>query len=113
MCIDARNPSHCASACQCDRARRISSRRAPGTPSSAWSTRTTTSPTIRSSDVCCRSSYVSFTEPACEFSSGTTPNAASPLVTREKTSRTESQGSGSASANVPRTARSLYAPGSP
>ena len=39
--IDARNSSHCASACQWERARRTSSSRAPGTPSSAWSTRTT------------------------------------------------------------------------
>ena len=50
--IDDRNSSHCASACQCDRARRTSSRRAPGTPSRAWSTRTTSSPTIRSRLVC-------------------------------------------------------------
>ena len=59
--------------------------------------------------------YVSFTEPACEFSIGTTPKIASPLVTRENTSRTLSHGSGSASASgkTPRTARSLYAPGSP
>ena len=60
-----------------------------------------------------RRSYVSFTEPAWEFSSGTTPNSASPLVTRENTSRTVSQGSGSASGNEDRTARSLNAPTSP
>ncbi len=52
MRIEDRNSSHCASACQWDRARRISSRRAPGTPRSAWSTRTTTSPTICNSEVC-------------------------------------------------------------
>ena len=57
--------------------------------------------------MCSRSSYVSFTEPACEFSSGTTPNAASPLVTRENTSRTVAQGSGSASGKSDATARSL------
>ena len=54
--IDARNSSHWASACQCDRARRMSSRRAPATASNAWSTRTTTSPTIRSNVVCCNRS---------------------------------------------------------
>ena len=49
--------------------------------------------------MCSRSSYVSLTDPACEFSSGTTPNAASPLVTRENTSLTVSHGNGSASGN--------------
>ena len=71
------------------------------------------SPTIRSRFVWSSSSYVSLTEPAWEFSSGTTPNAASPLVTRENTSRTVAQGSGSASGKSDPTARSLYAPGSP
>ena len=32
---EERNSSHCASACQCERARRMSSSRAPGTPSKA------------------------------------------------------------------------------
>ena len=32
---DERNSSHCARACQCDRARLTSSSRAPGTPSNA------------------------------------------------------------------------------
>ena len=54
--IDARNSSHWAKACQCERARRISSSRAPGTPRSAWSTRTSTSPTILSRLVCSSSS---------------------------------------------------------
>ena len=54
--IDARNSSHCASACQWERARRISSSRAPGTPIRAWSTRTTTSPTMWSNVVCCNRS---------------------------------------------------------
>ena len=111
--IDIKNSSHCANACQCECARRISSSRAPGSPSSAWSTRTKVSPTIRSNRVCRSRSYVSFTDPACEFSSGTTPKGASPLVTREKTSRTVSQGSDSASGKSASTARSLYAPGSP
>ena len=111
--IDERNSSHWASACQWEWARRIASSRTPGRPSSAWSTRTIVSPTIRSRLVWSSSSYVSLTEPACEFSSGTTPNAASPLVTRENTSRTVSQGSGSASGKSDPTARSLYAPGSP
>ena len=44
---------------------------------------------------------------------GTTPKAASPLVTRENAWRTVSHGSGSASVKSDRTARSLYAPGSP
>ena len=57
--------------------------------------------------MCQSSSYVSLTEPAWEFSRGTTPRSASPLVTRENTSRTVSHGNRSASGKVACTARSL------
>jgi hypothetical protein len=88
-------------------ARLMPSSRAPGSASSAWSTRTTTSPEIRTRLLFSRRSYVSFTVPAWEFSTGTTPNSASPLVTRENTRRTVSQGIGRASGNTVRSALSL------
>src|SRR5947207_7961574 len=108
-----RNASTCASACGCERARRIWSKRVPGSASRQWLTRTTASPTTRAS-ACARSrSYTSTTAPACVFSTGTTAARTAPCWSDAKTSSNVRCATSSSSGNRFTAAISEYAPGAP